>query len=151
MFQPIVSHRRPVAEPTPDPQLVRRRLHQERSYTEALLVQPLGELAGWADESQMRRQSEEQRERGPRRSGSRASALISADLEHAALLQRVAEGCRRSLSEIDHALARLDAGSYGVCEGCRNPIPNERLKIIPESRLCVDCQTASTRVRPLDR
>ena len=44
-----------------------------------------------------------------------------------------------------HALARLEAGSYGDCETCRQPIPVERLEIFPAATACVRCQ--STRER----
>jgi RNA polymerase-binding transcription factor DksA len=41
--------------------------------------------------------------------------------------------------EIDGALARLDAGTYGQCESCGLPIAPERLEVIPQTRLCVTC------------
>lgn len=41
--------------------------------------------------------------------------------------------------EVDAALARLDAGTYGICESCLAPIPGERLAAIPHARLCVGC------------
>ena len=40
-----------------------------------------------------------------------------------------------TVKEIDQALARLDAGSYGLCEVCGEPIPGERLRAIP-GQLC---------------
>lgn len=44
------------------------------------------------------------------------------------------------LSNVDHALRRIDEGTYGICEGCGRPIPEERLKAIPSAVLCVDCK-----------
>lgn len=35
------------------------------------------------------------------------------------------------------ALARLDAGTYGRCEGCGEPIPDERLAAVPATRFCL--------------
>ena len=46
---------------------------------------------------------------------------------------------RDRLAEVDAALVRLDAGSYGSCERCGRPIGEERLDARPETRLCIDC------------
>jgi DnaK suppressor protein len=40
---------------------------------------------------------------------------------------------------IERALAKLDEGTYGVCDGCRQPIAPKRLQARPESVLCVAC------------
>jgi hypothetical protein len=37
------------------------------------------------------------------------------------------------------ALLRVDAGTYGICAACREPIPYARLAAIPETRTCIDC------------
>ena len=47
---------------------------------------------------------------------------------------------RVKLQQIDDALARLDYGSYGICESCGLEIAEERLAAMPFSRLCRDCQ-----------
>jgi DnaK suppressor protein len=44
------------------------------------------------------------------------------------------------LAEVDDALRRLDAGTYGECERCAAEIPGVRLEAIPEVRLCMPCQ-----------
>lgn len=43
------------------------------------------------------------------------------------------------LAELDDAQRRLDAGRYGVCERCGQPIPAGRLRARPSARHCVDC------------
>lgn len=43
------------------------------------------------------------------------------------------------LTDIDQALLRLDDGSYGLCVGCTEPIPIERLETVPYARHCVPC------------
>ena len=48
---------------------------------------------------------------------------------------------RSKLQSIDQALARLDDGSYGICESCDGEIAAERLKAMPFTRLCVQCQS----------
>lgn len=47
--------------------------------------------------------------------------------------------------EIDEALLRLDAGTFGTCEACRNDIGSKRLEAIPYSRLCIHCAEKSQR------
>ncbi|MFF6996608.1 TraR/DksA family transcriptional regulator [Streptomyces sp. NPDC008313] len=47
---------------------------------------------------------------------------------------------RRVLKDVDAAVARLDEGSYGTCQGCARTIPDERLEILPYARFCVACQ-----------
>lgn len=47
---------------------------------------------------------------------------------------------REAIDNIDAALARMDAGTYGLCESCGDAVPYERLEAIPHARLCVPCQ-----------
>ncbi len=46
---------------------------------------------------------------------------------------------RRTLREVDAALARIKAGDYGVCDVCHMSIPRARLEALPWARLCVGC------------
>ncbi|MGH9067983.1 MAG: TraR/DksA family transcriptional regulator [Acidimicrobiales bacterium] len=46
-----------------------------------------------------------------------------------------------AIEEIDHALAKIDAGTYGLCERCHQPIPRPRLEVVPYARLCVPCKS----------
>lgn len=43
------------------------------------------------------------------------------------------------LNKVEHALTRLDAGKFGICEECGQPIPIARLEVLPYATLCVDC------------
>lgn len=45
-----------------------------------------------------------------------------------------------NIDQIDKALKKLDAGTYGVCEACEKPIPIARLEFLPFAALCVKCQ-----------
>ncbi|MEM8926338.1 MAG: TraR/DksA C4-type zinc finger protein [Actinomycetota bacterium] len=49
---------------------------------------------------------------------------------------------RQAVSEIDAALARLEAGTYGICLVSGDPIPKERLEAIPEASVCVQYKTS---------
>lgn len=42
------------------------------------------------------------------------------------------------LADVEHALRRLDDGSYGTCESCGKTIPDDRLDAMPAARFCVD-------------
>ncbi|PFG36718.1 TraR/DksA family transcriptional regulator [Flavimobilis soli] len=51
----------------------------------------------------------------------------------------LAQSAHDALDEISAALARLDDGTYGVCEACGQPIPLDRLRARPTARRCVAC------------
>ncbi|MGR6964006.1 TraR/DksA family transcriptional regulator [Geodermatophilus sp. URMC 61] len=46
----------------------------------------------------------------------------------------------RTIGDIDAALERIAAGTYGVCVHCRAAIPAERLEFRPFAAACVSCQ-----------
>lgn len=48
----------------------------------------------------------------------------------------------RQAEEIERALAKLDDGTYGLCDSCGAPIPEGRLQIHPWAVLCVPCASA---------
>jgi DnaK suppressor protein len=81
-----------------------------------------------------------------------ASALVATDDEHdpegatiaferaqvAALLGQA----EQHLADLDHAVSRLDQGSYGRCERCGRPIAAARLAARPAARTCIRCASA---------
>ena len=44
------------------------------------------------------------------------------------------------LKKIDHALAKIDQGTFGICEECEEPISMKRLEARPETTLCIRCK-----------
>jgi DnaK suppressor protein len=44
-------------------------------------------------------------------------------------------------TQAEHAMQRLEDGTYGYCEGCTNPIPTERLTVFPSATACVRCKS----------
>ncbi len=44
------------------------------------------------------------------------------------------------LAAVDHAMQKIDDGTYGVCDMAGEPIPPSRLELIPWAALCVECQ-----------
>jgi len=57
------------------------------------------------------------------------------------ILERI-EG---ELADVEHALRRLDDGTYGTCEACGLPIGVARLEAMPATRLCLEHQTVAER------
>jgi DnaK suppressor protein len=52
----------------------------------------------------------------------------------------VVRALRSNLRDVDRAIAKIDAGTYGACERCGRPIGAERLDALPWALLCIDCK-----------
>ena len=48
-------------------------------------------------------------------------------------------------AQFEHALTRLEEGTYGWCEACGGSIPIERLEIFPSATACVACKQSRER------
>jgi RNA polymerase-binding transcription factor DksA len=48
---------------------------------------------------------------------------------------------RNALGEVERALARLEHGTYGICQKCGKPIAPARLEAKPTVTTCIDCAT----------
>ncbi|MEU6382973.1 TraR/DksA family transcriptional regulator [Streptomyces bauhiniae] len=62
--------------------------------------------------------------------------------EHELALAAIA---REMLSQTERALERLEAGTYGLCENCGNPIGKARMQAFPRATLCVECKQKQER------
>ena len=65
------------------------------------------------------------------------NGLVRDTGEHELALTRNAQDL---LDQSERALARIDAGTYGVCESCGQPIGKARLQAFPRATLCVTCK-----------
>ena len=63
------------------------------------------------------------------------SAQVSAEMGENLSL---AANFRDQLQEVEAAVARMDDGTYGLCEVCGNPIATPRLEAMPSTRFCID-------------
>ncbi|WP_406489261.1 TraR/DksA family transcriptional regulator [Streptomyces phaeochromogenes] len=57
----------------------------------------------------------------------------------------LAANAREMLEQDERALERLDAGTYGLCESCGNPIGKARMQAFPRATLCVECKQKQER------
>jgi DnaK suppressor protein len=56
-------------------------------------------------------------------------------------LLRIRDRERKLILKIKEALARIEDGTFGICEECGEEISEERLKARPVTTLCIDCKT----------
>lgn len=57
----------------------------------------------------------------------------------------ILENVEAELADIEHAIHRLDDGSYGTCEACGKSIDDARLEAMPAARFCLDDQAVAER------
>jgi RNA polymerase-binding transcription factor DksA len=57
----------------------------------------------------------------------------------------ILEQVEAELADVEHALRRLDDGTYGTCEVCGKVIPDDRLEAMPAARLCLEHQAEAER------
>lgn len=69
-------------------------------------------------------------------------ATLSGEWSRLTGLRQEAE---REVADVDDALARMDAGAYGVCADCGRGIPIDRLRALPTARRCVSCAQMAAR------
>ena len=63
----------------------------------------------------------------------------------------VGNSLERGLHRTERALAKLEEGSYGICDACGAPIARGRLKAMPDGVLCLECAASERRVSPRRR
>lgn len=68
--------------------------------------------------------------------------MASDDYEREFSLGRATDE-QKMLYAIDEAMKRVDDGTYGNCQQCNKSIPKTRLKALPYTALCIDCQKAN--------
>jgi len=106
----------------------RARLEEERDRLELL-------IEDYEQELEEARMSESSSDRSPDPGNAEAS---STKLEYAKELS-LEQNTLDLLSKVEWALAKMDEGTYGICESCGKSIPLARLDVLPYATLCVDC------------
>jgi DnaK suppressor protein len=85
--------------------------------------------------------ADEQREGSP--FGKREEGATEAfELEKRMVLER---RLTDALVEVEHALKKYEAGTYGICDLCGRPIEPARLEALPQANLCFECKAHQTK------
>lgn len=58
----------------------------------------------------------------------------------------LASNLSETLAEVEHALAKLERGEYGICETCGKQISQARMEAIPTARFCINDASQVTHV-----
>lgn len=112
----------------------RQRLEQERAR--------LGELKSGFEAQGLGRETEEA-SLGELSHHDQHQADIGTETFHREVDLSILEEVEAELADVDHALRRLDDGSYGTCEACGEPIADARLEAMPATRFCINDQAAA--------
>jgi len=100
-----------------DVEAVRRELHARREQTRERLAQGFGKRIG---------------------DGTTEAVSRLTDIG-------VGDSLERVLARTERALAKLDDGTYGLCDACGDPIPAGRMRALPEGVLCLKCAESQRR------
>ena len=74
-----------------------------------------------------------------RKPGNRDWTERATELENDAVLELLNEAELSEMRDIRNALARIESGTYGVCERCGDSIGERRLEAVPIASVCIDC------------
>jgi len=63
------------------------------------------------------------------------------------ILFELSDNERKILRDIEAAMRKMEKGTYGLCEHCKNVIEKKRIKALPSARYCMTCQSGSEKNR----
>ena len=75
------------------------------------------------------------------------SAEMARELEDREVVDALGNEATAEIARISAALLRIDAGEFGICLDCGDPIPEERLAATPYVERCIDCATEIERIQ----
>ncbi|MDQ5819941.1 MAG: TraR/DksA C4-type zinc finger protein [Actinomycetota bacterium] len=113
----------------------RERLLEERARVEAAIQYLREEHPGSLEE-----EIEESVGTSDNHPGDSATATLDREIDYT-----LEENSEQVLSEIDDALRRIEAGTFGTCRTCEQPIAPERLEAMPWATQCIDCKRKAER------
>ena len=117
-----------------DTDSARASLLKEQARLEALLM-AASRLQAGAQEAQERELS----------SSDQHPAELATETIERELDQSVVLHVQTELTEVEAAVAKLEAGTYGLCEACAKPISDARLEALPAARYCIEDQAKLAR------
>jgi DnaK suppressor protein len=100
------------------------------------------QIAGRLEQLRARRQSLGERREGSPFGKREEEASEASELEKRLVLEKKLRG---TLAEIEHALEKYEAGTYGLCDSCGQPIELTRLEALPQANLCLSCKAHQAR------
>lgn len=121
----------------------------EEAWTKAELAEVLDDLYEHADRLRAEVHAQEEELAGLMRDAGDGAGHDQADLG-ATSFERdqeltVVNNSREMLAQTERALARIAAGTYGVCESCGEPIGKMRVMAFPRATLCLPCKQREER------
>lgn len=96
------------------------------------------QIAGRLEQLRARRQPLGERREGSPFGKREEEASEASELEKRLALEKKLRG---TLAEIEHALEKYEAGTYGLCDSCGQPIELTRLQALPQANLCLSCKS----------
>jgi DnaK suppressor protein len=94
-------------------------------------------LAGELSQVQTSASSSDERREGSPFGKREEEATETLELEKRLTLEN---RIRQEIAAVEHALGKFEKGTYGLCENCGQPIPPERLEVLPQASLCMNCK-----------
>jgi RNA polymerase-binding transcription factor DksA len=119
-----------------DPELSRQRLAEEQDRLDQLVAGFRAERLTDESENQNVIELSDQ----PQHQADLGTETFTREADLSLLEQVEAE-----LADVEHALRRIDAGTYGTCEACGRPIGDDRLEVLPAARFCLADQAIAGR------
>lgn len=100
------------------------------------------QLEGRLEQLRARRQPSSERREGSPFGKREEEADEAFELEKGLALEKKLRG---TLAEMERALEKYEAGTYGVCDSCGQPIEPARLEALPQANLCLNCKARQTK------
>ncbi len=94
------------------------------------------------DQLTVRSQAQVERREGSPFGKREEEADVALELEKRIVLEKT---LRASLAEIEHALQKYEAGTYGLCDSCGKLIEQARLEALPQASLCLSCKASQAK------
>lgn len=121
----------------------------EEAWTKAELAEVVKELKSHAERLRQELHEQEEELQGLLRDAGDGAGHDQADMG-ATSFERdheltVVNNSREMLAQTERALARIDDGTYGVCESCGEPIGKMRVMAFPRATLCMECKKREER------
>jgi len=94
-------------------------------------------LTGELAQLQTNKSSAEERREGSPFGKREEEATETLELEKRLVLEN---RIRQELASVEHALEKIEKGTYGLCDNCGKPIDPQRLEVLPQASLCLNCK-----------